>query len=181
VASGKSTLAHHLEATLEPQLTVDTVSTDGFLFPTDYLREQIKLALSEATSQQSDFSLMVIDLDHFSQVNHTHGYHEGDQVLQAVTQLLLLNLRDDDLLCRLAGDRFVAVLHNMSVEQAEGLAADIRLAIAHFAYRTKETGTRLHLSASTAVTKSDTNSHPDGMIKTLHEKLQHNKQGRTEA
>ncbi len=40
VASGKSTLAHHLEATLEPQLTVDTVSTDGFLFPTDYLREQ---------------------------------------------------------------------------------------------------------------------------------------------
>jgi type I pantothenate kinase len=40
VASGKSTLARHLEQSLEPALQVDTVSTDGFLFPTDYLREQ---------------------------------------------------------------------------------------------------------------------------------------------
>ncbi len=40
VASGKSTLARHLEQTLEPALAVDTVSTDGFLFPTAYLREQ---------------------------------------------------------------------------------------------------------------------------------------------
>ena len=40
VASGKSTLAKHLEQTLEPALIVDTVSTDGFLFPTAQLREQ---------------------------------------------------------------------------------------------------------------------------------------------
>lgn len=40
VASGKSTLARHLEQMMEPQLDVDTVSTDGFLFPTAYLREQ---------------------------------------------------------------------------------------------------------------------------------------------
>ncbi len=40
VASGKSTLARHLEQTLDVTLNVETVSTDGFLFPTDYLREQ---------------------------------------------------------------------------------------------------------------------------------------------
>lgn len=40
VASGKSTLARHLEANLEPPLDVETVSTDGFLFLTEYLREQ---------------------------------------------------------------------------------------------------------------------------------------------
>lgn len=40
VAVGKSTLAAHLEATLEPPLEVETVSTDGFLFMTEYLREQ---------------------------------------------------------------------------------------------------------------------------------------------
>lgn len=40
VASGKSTLARHLEETLEPALAVETVSTDGFLFLTEYLREQ---------------------------------------------------------------------------------------------------------------------------------------------
>ena len=40
VASGKSTLARHLETVLDETLSVATVSTDGFLFPTDYLREQ---------------------------------------------------------------------------------------------------------------------------------------------
>lgn len=40
VASGKSTLAAHLEQALEPDLEVETVSTDGFLYPTAYLREQ---------------------------------------------------------------------------------------------------------------------------------------------
>ena len=39
VASGKSTLARHLEQSLEPRLSVETVSTDGFLFMTQYLRE----------------------------------------------------------------------------------------------------------------------------------------------
>jgi len=39
VASGKSTLARHLEQSLEPELSVETVSTDGFLFLTEYLRE----------------------------------------------------------------------------------------------------------------------------------------------
>ena len=39
VASGKSTLARHLEASLEPGLSVETVSTDGFLFMTQYLRD----------------------------------------------------------------------------------------------------------------------------------------------
>ncbi len=40
VASGKSTLAKHLAQTLASDLQTETVSTDGFLFPTDYLREQ---------------------------------------------------------------------------------------------------------------------------------------------
>lgn len=40
VASGKSTLARHLDETLSAGLTVETVSTDGFLFPTAFLREQ---------------------------------------------------------------------------------------------------------------------------------------------
>ena len=40
VASGKSTLARHLDETLSAELSVETVSTDGFLFPTAFLREQ---------------------------------------------------------------------------------------------------------------------------------------------
>lgn len=71
VASGKSTLARHLEETLEPALVVDTVSTDGFLFPTDYLREEglfqkkgfpetydreaMRAAIASVRSQPTDF------------------------------------------------------------------------------------------------------------------------------
>lgn len=71
VASGKSTLARHLEETLEPALLVETVSTDGFLYPTDYLREEglfqkkgfpetydreaMRAAIASVRSQPTDF------------------------------------------------------------------------------------------------------------------------------
>ena len=78
----------------------------------DYLRRQLQQSLAEARAEQQPLSLVILDLDDFSQINRLHGHAEGDRVLQALTQLLLLNLRHRDLLCRLAGDRFVVLLPN---------------------------------------------------------------------
>jgi hypothetical protein len=69
----------------------------------DYLREQVKLALKEARTTAQPLALVAIDIDDFSSINQSFGHLEGDQVLQTITQLLLLNLRGQDLLCRLAG------------------------------------------------------------------------------
>lgn len=92
-----------------------------------YLREQLKLALKEARTEAQPLSLVAIDIDHFSQINQLYGHQEGDAVLQSITQLLLLNLREQDLLCRLAGDRFVALLPNTNEYQAEIIALELKM------------------------------------------------------
>lgn len=116
----------------------------------NYLREQVKLALKEARTTAQPLALVAIDIDDFSSINQSFGHLEGDQVLQSITQLLLLNLRGQDLLCRLAGDRFIAVLPNTNNSEAQTIANELQNAIANLAYKSTEQGKRIQLSASVA-------------------------------
>lgn len=115
-----------------------------------YLRQHLQQAIAQAASEQQPLSLIAIDLDDFSQINQRYGQDEGDLVLQVVAQLLLLNLRQQDMLCRLAGDRFVAVLPNTGERQAQAMAEALRQSIAHLAHHTRGHGERLQLAATVA-------------------------------
>jgi hypothetical protein len=86
----------------------------------DYLRRQIRL--EQGRSPRLPCALILLDLDHFHRVNREHGQLEGDRLLQAVSHLLLLNLRNHDLLCRYAGDRFAMLLPETGQAEAERIA-----------------------------------------------------------
>ncbi|HSX71805.1 MAG TPA: GGDEF domain-containing protein, partial [Pseudomonas sp.] len=116
----------------------------------DYLRRQLELGLQESVREQQPLSLVMIDLDGFDAINQRYGHAEGDRVLQAVPQLLLLNLRQQDLLCRLAGDRFVAVLPNTGETVAAQIARELAEAVRHLAHRSRQHGERIQLRASVA-------------------------------
>ncbi|MDD0841261.1 GGDEF domain-containing protein [Pseudomonas sp. Gutcm_11s] len=116
----------------------------------DYLRRQLELGLQESVREQQPLSLVMIDLDGFDAINQRYGHAEGDRVLQAVPQLLLLNLRQQDLLCRLAGDRFVALLPNTGETVAAQIAAELAEAVRHLAHRSRQHGERIQLRASVA-------------------------------
>ena len=133
----------------------------------DYLRRQLQQSLVEARTEQQPLSLVILDLDDFSQINRLHGHAEGDRVLQALTQLLLLNLRHRDLLCRLAGDRFVVLLPNTGAREAQLLADELRLAVAHLAYKARAHGERLQLQASTAAVMA-LQDDADGLLQRLN-------------
>lgn len=133
----------------------------------DYLRRQLQQSLAEARAEQQPLSLVILDLDDFSQINRLHGHAEGDRVLQALTQLLLLNLRHRDLLCRLAGDRFVVLLPGTGAREAQLLAEELRLAVAHLAYKARAHGERLQLQASTAAVMA-LQDDADGLLQRLN-------------
>ncbi len=132
-----------------------------------YLRQQLRQALEQADAEQQPLSVVAIDLDDFSQINQLYGYAEGDQVLQVVAQLLLFNLRHQDVLCRLAGDRFVAVLPNTGVSQASAIAQEIRDSVASLAHRTHRHGERLYLRA-TAVAAMAMDESEEQLLKRLN-------------
>ncbi|WP_229487996.1 GGDEF domain-containing protein [Pseudoduganella lutea] len=66
--------------------------------------------------------MVLLDIDGFHRINREHGPAEGDRVLQAVSHMLLLNLRNDDLLCRYAGDRFAVLMPGLADAAADDAA-----------------------------------------------------------
>lgn len=139
-----------------------------------YLRKQLSLALKEASASMTPVSVVAVDLNDFNLVNRRYGVKEGDDILQVVSQLLLINIRHDDLICRLAGDCFVILLNNTSEHAAKQIADDLKQAVSHLAYRTREENERVHLTATVAVTsaqKEDT----DSLIQRLNKLLIRNK------
>ena len=113
----------------------------------DYLRRQLRL------EQGRPCALVLLDIDGFHQINRAFGQREGDRVLQAVGHMLLLNLRNDDLLCRYAGDRFALLLPDTSVAEAEALARHLAAMVGqmrHHAPGGRVPVTLRHASASAA-------------------------------
>ncbi|MCW2099309.1 diguanylate cyclase [Pseudomonas sp. FSL R10-0399] len=133
----------------------------------DYLKRQVSDCMAQSLEQQQPLSLLALDIDDFASLNQHYGHAEGDAVLQALSQLLLLNLRRHDLLCRLAGDRFVVLLPNTGESQARLLALELQQAVQSLAHKTRQHGERVYLSASTAVVMAF-NEAPDELLKRLN-------------
>ncbi len=87
------------------------------------------LAAANATGAVST-AVLFVDLDHFKDVNDTHGHEAGDRVLVTVADRIHLGARGDDAVARLAGDEFVVVIPNAAPFAPESLARRLLQAIA---------------------------------------------------
>lgn len=109
------------------------------LYGADYLhavlQREIELQLSQhrTLSQQETLCLLVLDIDNFAGFNRRHGIAAGDAYLSALSELLSSQLRHSDVICRYAGDRFVAVLPNTTPGQAQIMAQHLRQQITQLA------------------------------------------------
>ncbi len=87
-------------------------------------------AWNNARRSQSSLALLVVDLDHFKTVNDRHGHTGGDACLKHVASTLQAQFRrSTDLVARIGGEEFVALLPNASAEEADELAQHCRAAI----------------------------------------------------
>jgi diguanylate cyclase (GGDEF)-like protein len=72
------------------------------------------------------FSLAILDIDHFKQVNDRQGHLHGDRILQEFARLLDESVRDTDLVARYGGEEFVVVMPNTSLEGASIFSERLR-------------------------------------------------------
>ena len=86
--------------------------------------------LSRSAREGSAFSLVVLDLDHFKEINDSHGHPFGDQVLVAVAKALRSAVRAHDIVGRMGGEEFVLLLPGTPGEQAHTVAERARMLIA---------------------------------------------------
>ncbi|MCA1770337.1 MAG: diguanylate cyclase [Halomonas sp.] len=75
-------------------------------------------------------ALVLMDLDHFKQVNDRYGHEAGDQVLVQSATLLREHFRNADVVCRLGGEEFIAMLPGASAAQAQSRADAVVQALA---------------------------------------------------
>jgi diguanylate cyclase (GGDEF)-like protein len=88
-----------------------------------YLERRLGEEFSHSRQFGSPLSILLLDIDHFKEINDSAGHHAGDQVIEKLAKFVLTLIRGSDILVRFGGDEFVVIALNTPIETA-GLFAE---------------------------------------------------------
>ena len=125
---------------------------------------------SRALRDKSSLLCMIMDIDHFKNVNDTYGHDAGDIVLQKTAAVMKQCMRDSDTVCRFGGEEFLVICPGADVEVAKMVGNRIRQAIEDNIIDTPEFKGNVTISIGVAVRSKDHESAKD-MIKEADEAL----------
>lgn len=126
------------------------------------MEEAFTKEFSRSERLQSPFSIGLIDVDHFKQINDTHGHDLGDEVLKYLVRIFMASLRPTDTLARLGGEEFVVLLPDTDIDKAEMAIARLLKSLAHTPFSSERT--QLKITFSAGVTAWDTHESMDDII-----------------
>jgi diguanylate cyclase (GGDEF)-like protein len=118
-----------------------------------HFNQQLANAIDAARRYGRRACLVMLDLDHFKNLNDTYGHPFGDQVLQAVGEALAASVRAVDAACRYGGEEFAIILDETSVATGLGAAQRMREELAKLDLRPK--GVRVPIKASIGVAATE--------------------------
>ena len=96
-----------------------------------YLERRLNEEFSRVSRYGFPLSLVMLDIDHFKQINDRWGHHCGDQALKKLASLMRGSIRDADSLCRYGGEEFLLVLPHTEKTAATKIAEKLRQQIEH--------------------------------------------------
>lgn len=121
------------------------------LYNRRYLMDVLERELSRVQRSGSHLSLLILDIDHFKDINDHYGHQGGDMVLAEAASVFRNELRVYDTAARYGGDEFVAVIPGASQSEAEAVAERIRDSVEKSRFSEKMENVRLTVSIGIAV------------------------------
>ena len=137
---------------LEHMATTDNLTGLANRHALELLLEQ---GTRDASRHQTPMSAILIDIDHFKQLNDTRGHLAGDCVLQGLAATLKENLRSADIACRWGGEEFLVILTNTDLPASLGVADTLRARIEQQIHPLKGGNAAITISAGVATYRKD--------------------------
>lgn len=116
------------------------------LFNHRYLYERLEEEVKKCSRNNSSFVVMILDIDHFKNINDTWGHLTGDKILKELSQILKENIRETDVVGRYGGEEFLIMLTETNLNKGFEVAEKIRQVIQF----TEFTG-KIHLTVSIGI------------------------------
>lgn len=125
----RKTRADRLRATLDDGLRLAVTDPLTGLYNRRYGMRHLERVARKCKDTGMDAATIMIDVDHFKAVNDAYGHMVGDDILKEIAYVLRDNLRGEDLVTRVGGEEFLAVLPDAGIEQARAVAERLRMSI----------------------------------------------------
>lgn len=104
------------------------------LYNHQYIIELLEIEIKKVNKTRDDLCLMMLDIDHFKNVNDTYGHQAGDMVLNKVATIITESIRETDFAGRYGGEEFMVILPSLNLKKAALVAERIRLKIQNYTY-----------------------------------------------
>ena len=119
----------NLEEVNAKLLRLSTIDSLTQLYNRYQIEQFLKHKMLEAEHKGSSLAVILMDIDHFKQVNDQHGHIAGDKVLRSIAKLLKKTLRDTDIVGRWGGEEFMLICPNTLLDEAFKIADRLRQTI----------------------------------------------------
>ncbi len=166
-----------MEASFQKQL-YDSATRDPLtkIYNRKFFLETLDVDFAHAHKNDTALSLILLDIDHFENVNDTYGHLAGDQALVDISVLIQKALRTEDVLSRYGGEEFAVLLRFTSGQAAISIAERIREAVRDHTFMFEDHEFRLTVSIGVATIWLRSYESPTDLIKDSDEHLYRAKQ-----
>ncbi len=113
----------NMQRKLQEQATRDPLTG---LYNRRHMEEFMDKALKLGARHETSFGLLMIDIDHFKRFNDTFGHDAGDYVLASIADIIMQNIRAEDLAFRVGGEELAVILPLANLEQSMQCAEKLR-------------------------------------------------------
>ncbi|MEE9423331.1 MAG: EAL domain-containing protein [Gammaproteobacteria bacterium] len=121
-----------------------------------YFFEQFDKIFLATQEQGQTLACIMTDIDHFKNINDSHGHLFGDQVIKFVAEILDSESRSVDLICRYGGEEFCVLMPDICLEEARGIAKRLRFSIEKLASKRLDKDVCVTASFGISVSTADT-------------------------